>query len=120
MNYRIRKVGNPSTFAKILAAGDSVFADDNGQGYVMSSAGLHKWTIDLNAGIVLKEFGYDANNRLAYISDRFGNRTTINRDGSGKVLSITSPEGLATSLSVDSAGHLSRITYADGSRHDFE
>ncbi len=119
-NYRIRKVGYPSAFSNILTAGDIVFADDNGEGYVMSSAGLHKWTIDLNVGIVLKEFSYDADNRLAYISDRFGNLTTINRDGSGKVLSITSPEGIATSLFVDSAGSLSRITYADGSYHDFE
>jgi RHS repeat-associated protein len=117
---RIRKVAYPSTFNLSTVGGDIPFAEPNGLGQILSSSGTHKKTIDLETGIVLLEYEYDANNKLISITDQFGNRTTINRDGSGIPISITSPDGLTTQLSIDATNHLTRITYPDGSFYSFE
>jgi sugar lactone lactonase YvrE len=113
LNSRIRKVGPPSTFAAYTSAGDISFTDENGLGYIMSSAGLHKKTIDLDTGVVLREFGYNSSNQLVSITDRFGNETVIERGPDGVPTAIVSPDGLRTGLTVDANNHLTRITYPD-------
>jgi len=120
LNYRIRKVGIPGAFAGLMIGEDIPFADDNGLGYIMSSSGRHKKTIDLDTGVTLYEFGYDEENNLVSITDRFGNGTMIQRDGNGVPASITSPDGITTGLTIDADNHLTRITYPDGSSYDFE
>ncbi|MFZ0448383.1 MAG: hypothetical protein WAL98_04010, partial [Desulfatiglandaceae bacterium] len=117
---RIRKVGPPSDIEASMAGGDISFEEDNGLGHIMSSAGLHKSTIDLDTRAILREFGYDVNNNLISITDQFGNQTTISRDGNGIPTSITSPDGLTTQLSIDASNHLTRIAYPDGSFYSFE
>jgi RHS repeat-associated protein len=119
-NFRIRKVAPPAVFETSMASGDIPFSEKNGVGYILSSAGLHKTTIDLDTGAVLREFNYDGNNNLISITNQFGNQTTINRDGSGVPTSITSPDGLTTQLTIDSDNHLNRITYPDSSFYSFE
>jgi RHS repeat-associated protein len=119
-NNRIRKVGPPSTFAAYTSAGDISFTDENGLGYIMSSAGLHKKTIDLNTGVVLREFAYNSDNQLVSISDRFGNETAIERDPDGVPTAIVSPDGVRTGLTVDANNHLTRITYPDQAAYSFE
>ena len=119
-NYRIRKVAPPSVFGSSMAGGDIPFAEENGLGHIMSSAGLHKTTIDLDTGAILREFGYDENNNIVSIADQFGNQTTIHYDGKSVPTSITSPDGLTTHLSIDAANYLTRITYPDGSFYSFE
>ncbi len=119
-NNRIRKVRPPSVFEAAMASGDIPFAEENGLGHIMSGTGLHKTTIDLDTGVILREFGYDGNNNLISITDQFGNQTTINRDSSGMPISIISPDGLTTQLTIDADNHLTRITYPDGSFYSFE
>jgi RHS repeat-associated protein len=119
-NSRIRKIGFPSIFEASVVDGDITFAEENGLGHIMSSTGLHKTTIDLDTGTVLREFGYDGNNNLISISDQFRNQTTINRDSNDMPTSITSPDGLTTQLTIDSTNHLTRITYPDNSFYSFE
>ena len=119
-NHRIRKVGVPAVVAGNLITGDIPFVEDSGLGYIMSSSGRHKKTIDLDTGVALYEFGYDEDNNLASITDRFGNETMIQRDGNGVPASIISPDGVTTGLTVDADSHLRRITYPDGSFYDFE
>ncbi len=118
-NQRIRKVAYPEAFGSIITAGDTAFSDPNGQGYVMSSIGFHKTTIDLATGKTLLSFGYDSDNKLILITDRFGNQTTIQRDGSGTPLSITSPDGIVTRLTVDGNNYLTAVTYPDNSAYSF-
>jgi len=119
-NFRIRKVGPPSVFEASMSGGDISFAEEHGLGHTMSSAGLHKTTIDLDTRVILREFGYDGNNNLISIADQFGNQTTINRDSNGMPTSITSPDGLTTQLTIDAANYLTRITYPNGSFYSFE
>jgi len=119
-NHCIRKLGLPSTFASTMTAGDIPFAEANGLGHIMSSAGLHKQTIDLDTGTVLYEFSYDDDNNLLSITDRFANRITVDRDGSGMPIAIISPDGITTGLTIDSNNHLTRITYPDNSFYSFK
>ncbi len=117
---RIRRIAPPSVFADVMTGGDIPFAEASGLGYILSSAGLHKKTIDLDTGVTLYEFGYDHDNNLVSIIDRFGNETIIYRDGSGVPTSITSPDGITTNLTIDADNHLTKVTYPDGSFYDFE
>jgi RHS repeat-associated protein len=119
-NHCIRKVGAPSVFAGVMAAGDIPFAEENGLGHIMSSAGLHKSTIDLDTGITMYEFGYDQDDNLVSITDRFGNQITIDRDGGGIPTAITSPDGITTMLTIDADKYLTRISYPNGSNYSFE
>ena len=63
-------------------------------------------TVDTASGSELLTFGYDPENRIVSITDRFGNTTGINRDGSGKPVSITSPDGITATLTIDGNGDL--------------
>lgn len=121
-NYLIRKVAPPSVFQAVESSeGDISFADEeNGLAHILSSTGIHKKTIDLETGITLRAFGYDAENRLITITDQFGNITTINRDADGVPTSIVSPDGLTTQLTIDVDGQLRGVTYPDNSGYSFE
>ncbi|MFH1148136.1 MAG: hypothetical protein V1736_10580 [Pseudomonadota bacterium] len=118
---RMRKVARTPSFLSNAANPDEIaFAEDDGIGHVMSLNGNHKKTIDLHTGKVLREFGYDANKELVSITDQFGNVTTISRNSSGVPVSIASPYGLTTWLTIDANNHLTRITYPDESFYTFE
>jgi len=114
-NVRLRKVFPQ----KGLQITEDVFPDENGLGYVMSSTGLHRSTIDLATGKTLRSFGYDEQSRLVSITDRFGNAVAIQRDGNGTPVSITSPYGIVTGLTVDGDNRLTSITHPDGSFYSF-
>jgi len=116
----IQKVALLSNFADTLTGGDISFSEANGIGYILSSAGRHKRTIDQDTGAILREFGYDEDNNLLSISDRFGNQSEIQRDESGVPTSIISPDGITTTLTIDENNHLSAIIYPDGSSYSFE
>ncbi|CAK8718667.1 hypothetical protein GCAAIG_08125 [Candidatus Electronema halotolerans] len=120
-HHRIRKVEFAAAVFKsdLLAAGDIPFADSNGLGYIMSAAGLHKKTIDLDSGLVLQEFGYDSDNNLLSITDQFGNVTTIERDANGTTTAIVSPDGLRTELHINAEKQLAKIVYPDSSAYNF-
>ncbi len=119
-NNRIRKVGSSSAPAGTMTAGDIPFAEANGMGHIMGSAGYHKQTIELDTGICLYEFGYGDDNNLLSITDRFGSQITIDRNSSGVPIAIVSPDGITTSLTIDANNHLTRITYPDNSFYSFE
>ncbi|MCP4263323.1 MAG: hypothetical protein GY774_38325, partial [Planctomycetes bacterium] len=110
---KIRKVSFPEEFVGPVSAGEMAFTDENGLGYIMDSTGLHKSTIDLSTGKTLLTFGYNGDSQLESITDRFGNQTTIQRDASGVPISITSPDGIVTGLTVDGNNHLTQVTYPD-------
>ncbi len=97
----------------------STLFTEHGLGYVISN-GLHQKTIDLDTGVALLQFGYDAANNLVSITDRFGNQTVIQRDQYGVPTAIISPDGLKTSLYIDAYNHLTRVTNPDGSDYAFE
>jgi RHS repeat-associated protein len=118
--HRVRKLSLPAAFRSLVDLGDISFSDKNNIGYVLSSSGLHKTTVDLNTGIILLAFRYNEDNKLISITDQFNNQIIIQRDASGTPLSITSPDGLVTRLTIDSNNHLLRVAYPDNSAYNFE
>lgn len=100
-------------------SGELYFPEKNGLKHIMSSLGIHQRTVDLDTGTVLRQFGYDQNN-LVSITDRFGGQIVIERDGNGTPTAIISPDGIRTTLTIDSYNHLTQVTYANGSFYNFE
>ena len=121
-NYRIRKVSALSArLAGTMNDSDIAFTEESGIGYIMSGSGLHKKTIDLESGVSLYEFGYDAENNLLSIIDQFGNTIYIEREAvTGMPTAIISPDGIRTELTIDPNNQLTRITYPDSSIYEFD
>jgi len=118
-NQRVRKVNSLSF---LVPWGDDrlLHPDTNGLGYVMDRTGRHLMTIDLETKGTIHAFGYDGNNRLSQITDRFGSVTAIQRNGDGIPTGIVSPDGIVTSLAIDDKNHLNAVTGPDGSAYTFE
>jgi len=119
-NRCIRKVRFLAAFGDFLSSGDIVFTEESGFIHVFNAAGRHKKTIDIDTGVTLYKFGYNDENKLVSITDRFGNQSALVRDASGVPTAITSPDGLTTTLTIDENNHLTRITYPDSSYYNFE
>jgi len=86
--HRVRRVSTPGIFLSAMEPGDFAFCEEGGLGHILSSSGRHKRTIDLDTGALLYEFGYNEENQLISITDRFGNKTMIERDAGGPPTSI--------------------------------
>ncbi|MCP4550352.1 MAG: sugar-binding protein, partial [bacterium] len=119
-NHRIRKVTFKTNPAGFMGEDDILFTESNGLGHIFTSAGRHERTIDLATGATLLTFGYDSEDRLLTITDRFGDEATIQRDAGGVPTAIISPDGFATTLTVDADNRLTRVTYADESFYQFD
>ena len=114
----IRKISVPEARLGSDAA-SGFLVTEQGAGHLFTSAGRHEKTIDLDTGVTLVNFGYDAAGDLASIVDRFDNRLTIQRDGEGRPYAVTAPDGQITELSIDADGRLGRVVYPDGSDFRF-
>ncbi len=120
-NHSIRKVSHPSSFSKtIIEESGTAFTDPAGKGYVATSNGKHVKTVDLDSGMVLYTFEYDADGDLSAVIDRFSNRTVIARDENKRPFAITSPYGITTHLIIGDNNFLSEMVNPDGSSFVFE
>lgn len=86
---------------------------DGGTMDIFSSTGRHLRTIDTVTGVVIRQLGYDATNRLVTITDAHGNVTAIERVA-GNATAITSPFGKRTTLAMDDDGYLKSIANPAG------
>ncbi len=121
LNSRVRKIRpvNPRLI-EAMNPSDNAFTEENGVAHIMSASGLHMKTIDYSTGSVLRQFEYGTDSRLIAMVDQFGNKTLIERDGSGLATAIISPEGIRTALLVDNRKQLLQITYPDGRAVKFD
>jgi len=87
---------------------------DGGEIYAFSAAGRHLETVDAYTGDLVHRFHYDPAGRLLEVEDRYGEKVTLARDGSGYPTSIASPNGQVTQLTVDPAGHLIAVLDPEG------
>ena len=82
--------------------------------YSFDSTGRHLQTMEARTGVTLWTFEYDADGRLATITDRDGAITLVDRDTSGEATAIISPDGLVTQLDVAPEGYLETVTNPAG------
>ncbi|MBY0315108.1 MAG: hypothetical protein K2Q26_06290 [Bdellovibrionales bacterium] len=83
-----------------------------------SSNGVHKETRSALTGAVIYSFIYSGN-RLIYIDDAFGNRTTLNYNGSGGRINIVAPYGQTTAFTRSGSGQLLTVTNPNSETHTF-
>jgi RHS repeat-associated protein len=112
----IRRVFVPGAIQAGTGPGETLFADENGEGYVFGAGGWQLATVDLKTGVTLARFGYAAGG-IASITDRFGNVVQVQRNGSGRATAIVAPDGQVTRLTFYPDGQLERVTYPDGSSY---
>ncbi|HEY1013263.1 MAG TPA: SBBP repeat-containing protein [Herpetosiphonaceae bacterium] len=85
----------------------SVPSEDGRELYVFDRAGRHLRTMDTTTGAPLYQFGYDAEQRLASVTDAFS-RTTALAYGDGAV-TVTAPGGEQSTLALDENGYLASL-----------
>lgn len=85
-------------------------SEDGGRLFKFDSTGRQLATIDALTGATLLSFGYDGSGNLATITDESNNTISITRTGSGAT--ISTPDGITTSLSIRADGFLGSVTSA--------
>ena len=120
-NHRIREVFMSSLLKKLdLNVNDYLYIHSDNTADVFDSSGKQIKTVNLSTANFLKEFVYDNQDNLLSIIDQFSNTTTITRDANTNPTSITAPNGQKTYLNVDENGNLISVQYEDGSDYQFE
>ncbi len=85
----------------------SVVSRDGAEIYHFNPNGRHLRTLDALTGVVLERFAYDGAGRLVGITDRDGQKTTVER-GPDR-LALVSPYGQRTELTLDDHGFLESV-----------
>src|SRR6266487_6833334 len=111
-NQRIRAIG---TTLPGMGTGDVHIASaDGAEVYVFDAAGRQLRTADALTGTTRYAFGYDAAGRLATVTDRDSNVSTVDRSGAGTPTAIVGPFGQRTTLTLDANGYLASATNPAG------
>lgn len=116
-NHRIRRVA--LTLPGYTAREIDIPSSDGTLLYRFNAQGRHLRTIDTRTGGIVSTFSYDSQGRLIGISDGDGNRTSIERDGSGNATALVSPFGQRTTLTLNSNGFLASISNPAGETLQF-
>ncbi|MEO8136183.1 MAG: RHS repeat-associated core domain-containing protein, partial [Betaproteobacteria bacterium] len=107
-NARLRRL--ESRFPGFTGAADFLIpASDGSRVYRFDQAGRHLQTLHGLTGAALETFAYDAQGRLASITDGNSNVLSVQRDASGIPTAIVSPFGQVTQLAVDANGWLTSV-----------
>ncbi|WP_261301758.1 S-layer homology domain-containing protein [Paenibacillus andongensis] len=82
---------------------DHVISDSNGTLLFEfdKGTGLHKRTLDTMTGKTVQSFGYDAQGRLASVTDGDGNTVVIERNAQGIPTAVIAPGSQRTELTVE-------------------
>lgn len=119
--FGVGKLGPTYPYLSVEGESNMVFTENNGLGHVISPAGRHEKTVDLETGRTLRQFQYNySDNILNAIIDQFGNTIDIERDNSRIATAIISSEGLRTQLVIDENNHLTQIVLPDGNNYQFD
>ncbi len=106
-------VDKAAQLLKGYAEGDLLIASEDGRRiYQFNENGRHLRTRDALTGGIIHQFGYDAQGRLASVSDGDGVLLTIDRsDGS---VALVARGGQRTELAISAAGNLTKVTNPAG------
>jgi YD repeat-containing protein len=115
---RVRKVARPLT--RTDGGRGVVPATDGSEAYEFDDRGRHLKTLDGLTGATLLSFAYDADGRLAKVTDGDGNETTIERAAGGKPVAVVAPGGQRTLLEVNDDGWLDKAESPAGETTRFQ
>ena len=102
--------------AENLTGAAAITSSDGSQLYEFAPSGRHLRTLDPITGVTLFTFGYNPQGYLTAVTNRHGQITTIERDGSGAPQAIVGAFGHRTALQINSDGYLTSITDPAGGR----
>ncbi|MGN6245541.1 MAG: RHS repeat-associated core domain-containing protein [Motilibacteraceae bacterium] len=105
-----------SALPRALNGETLVPSPDGSEVYVFDLRGRHLRTVDALTGGVRWVFGYDAEGRLASVTDAGGRETTVEREPDGDPTAIVAPGGERTELTADQNGWLDSVTDPSGDR----
>ncbi len=94
-----------------------VVSPDRDEVFVFDSNLRHISTRNALTGTTTLSFGYNSNNQINSVEDVHGNETTVQYSG-GHPVSITSPYGQVTNLTVDSNGYISSVINPASEAHN--
>jgi RHS repeat-associated protein len=111
-NQRIRRIGAARPLGTVTSR-LVPSPDDDGTVFEFSATGRHVRTLDERTGVALLTFAYDAAGRLDHVTDRDGNALVVTRPTASTVV-VTSPDGQATTLTLNSDGWATSIAAPGG------
>lgn len=85
---------------------------DGAEVYVFDAAGRHRRTIETLTGAVTWRFTWDAEGRLASITDRNGDVTTVLREADGRFAGFRAQDGQETRAMLDETGRVTQLSDA--------
>jgi len=97
-----------------------ITSSDGSEVYVFDVIGRHVQTLYANTWKTKYGFRYDTQNDLVEVIDAFGKKVMIDRDSSGRALSIRTHFGQSFELEHDGRDFLVGLTYPTGERHRFD
>jgi YD repeat-containing protein len=89
------------------------YYDSNGRTYNFSSGRLRSIAKDNK----ITKFSYNGDSRLSTVTDNYGNELRYAYDGSGRIITIETPDG-AIGYNYDDTGNLTEVIYPDNTPGD--
>lgn len=86
-----------------------VASPDSSDYYLFDQAGRHVETVDSFTGVSQQHFTYNAQGKIAGITDRDGDTVQIRYDGAGNPTALVAPDGQITTLTLDANGYLASV-----------
>ncbi len=96
------------TVKRSPAGGYLIAYDSDNQVHEFAADGTHLQTRHTLTGATLYRFTTNAG-KLAFITDAYGNVTTIQRDSNGRPTAIVAPFGQVTRITTDANGYLAQV-----------
>ena len=110
------KGNGKSASVKITELSNSLYRvidPDSGLIYDFNADGFHIYTRSNLRAQIIQTNTYTSQNYIQSISDAFNNTISVQRDGFGKAISITSPKGKVSVLNIDSNNRLLSVQSPD-------
>ncbi|MBY0314224.1 MAG: hypothetical protein K2Q26_01805 [Bdellovibrionales bacterium] len=109
----MRQIRGVTFVPPLITQHESVSPDGKEIYFFDTFSGRHLSTKSALTGVLKYQFTYSGD-KLIYIDDTFGNRTTLNYNGSGNLISIVAPYGQTTTVAVSGTGRILSVTNPNG------
>ncbi len=117
-HYAVREIRSP--WPRGGLADIYIPSTDGGEVYHFDSSGRHLRTLNGLTAATMYEFSYDDSGRLIYVTDAFGNQTTVERDADGVPTEIVGHDGARTILALSDEGLLANVTNPANESYGFQ